>query len=114
MAQGLQIKVCDLPQSHRAKVRLEPAEKGVLYRLEWRDNKRRDPDLHIVCLRSEDCGPDGEMVAAMHRCLLELPEDVVAIDYSALGLGVYWRERGSLEQVAVIKGALEQLRLSLA
>lgn len=116
---GLQVKVCDLPQTHRAKVRLEPAVKGILYRLEWRDNIRRDSALNLLVMREGEAEGSVTLEAkeeldgikqALSESLVSMPDDVLAIEYSALGLAIFWRERGSKEHVLIIKQELERLR----
>jgi hypothetical protein len=119
LIQGLQVKVCDLPQSYRAKVRLESAAKGVVYRLEWQDKLRRNTALNILVMREKDVDQydaldDNENIVGLKNTLNEslqrMPEDVMAVEYSALGLGVFWREKGTKEQVVFIKQELERLR----
>ncbi|WP_019530189.1 hypothetical protein [Dasania marina] len=137
LAQGLQIKVCDLPQSHRQRVRKAPAKQGVIYRLPLA-NKRPITMTQVYCLSraefvSDQFSPqpepavtspqadvyewqgdslaavEAEFTAALQHC----PASAVAIEYSAAGVACYWQERGGNAAVDQIKSALAALREQL-
>lgn len=114
LSQGFTIKVCDLPQSHRQRVRKESAIKGVIYRLPIQTDRpivmsavycfsRVDDELAWQGRPLESA--KGLFVTALEQC----PDSVVAIEYSAAGIGCYWRERGGMEAVSQIKLALSEL-----
>ncbi|MFT5579724.1 MAG: hypothetical protein ACI9WS_002484 [Paraglaciecola psychrophila] len=114
LAQGFQMKVCDLPQSHRSKVREERLEEGIVYRLIVKQRGRKtalnhsDPSSYMLCQR-ENNEQTENCLALLRGALVQLPEDVVALEYNGLWLGVYWQERGTDEDIAAIKSRLIEL-----
>jgi hypothetical protein len=114
LAQGFQMKVCKIPQSHRAKVREERPQEGIVYRLTVKQRGRKprlnhsDPANYMLCQR-ENVEQTDNCVAPLREALEQLPEDVVALEYNGLWLGVYWQERGTEQDIAAIKVQLGQL-----
>ena len=113
MSAGFHIKVCDLPQVNRAKVRREPAEKGVMYRLPFPqiDRKLR-PDYELY-LRDESEVQTGRYQSQLAQLLEDLPADVVAVELSPVGSGLYWRERGGGDVIESFKQKLEQFNQAI-
>ena len=114
MALGLQVKVCDLPQSYRDRVRQESPEQGVVYRLLWRRPDTDNENFHYLCLRAGDNGDAGSAVEEVLSSALDAMDDtIVAVDYTASGIAVYWRENGPIEKVDQIFQQLQQLKKAL-
>jgi hypothetical protein len=120
MSLGLQVRVTDLPQSYRAKVRKEKPEQGVVYRLLSRRPANNADDFHFLCLRHKHDLDQTDLPkpieALLTKALAEMPEPIVALEYSRSGVAVYWRENGSLElveQLAHQLGSLQEALLNL-
>jgi hypothetical protein len=116
-AMGLEIRVTELPQTHRAKVRREDTQQGVIYRLPvYGENvlmavshrSMRDTD-NATWEESGDVLP-----SALHDFLEQvktlLPIDVVAVELGPNGPGIFWRERGGEEALTQIAAQLSALR----
>lgn len=115
---GLMVNIVDLPQSHRAKTRKEPVEKGVSYSLRIaRQKGQRRP--HWFIWRDE---PEGEPAAAETppRAIIEklqslraqMPADMVGLESNDTGYSAYWRERGdsaAVDRIAALLGDARQL-----
>lgn len=116
MALGLQVKVCDLPQNHRAKVRKERPEQGVVYRLPWRSPDANGESFNYLSLRNEQLAdtPPAAVKELMLTALEAMAEPVVALEFNGSGLAVYWRENGSVELVEQIVEHLKSLRQDLS
>ena len=114
MALGLQIKICDLPQTRRAQVRKEPAQQGVVYRLHWRHPLSGPALFHLLCQRGATEPLDTVAGGILQRALDNLPETVVAIEYTNSGVAVYWREGGGVERVEQLYNALQGLQGELS
>ena len=103
MSLGFSVKVCDLPQSYRAKVRQEPPEQGVCYLLPWRKPGAKAGLFHFIAVRQAQADPTmNEPVAIelmLSKTLAALSDQAIALEYSSAGVAVYWRERGDVEQV---------------
>ncbi|MCR8921756.1 hypothetical protein NO559_03170 [Dasania sp. GY-MA-18] len=127
LAQGFTIKVTDLPQSHRQRVRKEPVKQGVVYRLPLQQDRPLVMS-QVYCLsrgiiddvqepQSTDYEwqgqPLNEAETWFTEALQQCPRTAVAIEYSAAGVGCYWQERGGEAAVEQIKVALQQLRKQL-
>ena len=118
MALGLIVKIADLPQQHRAKVRQEKAEQGVTYLLPWEVKRKHPEGVEYLLMRDPGDTPssfDGsafaqQMQALMQAALQQLPDSVVALDYAKPGLSLYWRERGDIEVVSSLHSQLSDLR----
>ncbi|WP_145999211.1 hypothetical protein [Oceanicoccus sp. KOV_DT_Chl] len=114
---GLQVKICDLPQTERAKVRREPVVQGVIYRLPWR-SKQRDVFQHIVQRSDLETEPfqkagSRDWQTLVGATLAALPDTVVAIEYATAGLAIFWREQGDVDFVESLKRQLQQLQQQL-
>jgi hypothetical protein len=119
---GLDVRLAPLPQIRRARVRQQAADAGVVYRL-----LRFDIELP---LRSDYLlvrdGADTEwepqsadalpaaIQAALDAVLSQLPRDIVAVELTAHGPGVYWRERGDEETVRSLSALLTQLAQAMS
>lgn len=104
LALGLQIKVADLPQSHRARVRQQDLEQGVVYRLPFRQKQSLAGIQHQICIATEKgfewpSGQQKHVKELFEQCWPGLPADAVALELSATGLGLYWSEQGSPGEV---------------
>lgn len=117
MELGFHVKICQLPQLHRAQVRKEDSVEGVAYRLP-RNTKNRNEravgsDQQLLCLRDGSEQDQPKSPNPLYTCLAEtleeLPSDVVAVELTPLWYGVYWQERGTEEDVAIIKSQFEIL-----
>jgi hypothetical protein len=116
-AQGLEIRVTELPQTHRAAVRLEDTQQGVVYRLPvYGENTLmalshrsvRDVD-NAGWEESGDVLP-AALIALLDQVKAQLPSDVVAIEVGANGPGIFWRERGGDAALMQISAQLTVLR----
>jgi hypothetical protein len=115
LKKGLQVKVVDLPQSHRQQVRKEEKKQGALYRLAFTDKELMRFFNSQYCLTRLD--GEAEWVAAKQppanlpgifmQQLQQMPEQVVAIELSPQGVACYWREKGG---EAVLDAICKQLR----
>ena len=115
MQLGLQVKICDLPQTYRARVRQEHVEKGVVYRLHWvKPLQPRDQFCQIL-LREDDSVsvPKSAVDDLMTASLSAMPAAVMALEYATAGVAVYWRERGSVAEVEAIAQGLERLQTGI-
>jgi hypothetical protein len=116
MGMGMQVKICDLPQTHREKVRGEKPELGIVYRLFYNAGGAPGDTFEYVRLRNHQQGEPSEYESLMQilaQSLPFLPDDVVALGYTNTGLAVYWREKGGPEQVDVIYQELSKLKSAL-
>ncbi|MEE8059092.1 MAG: hypothetical protein V3T17_14835 [Pseudomonadales bacterium] len=113
MSLGLVVKVCDLPQTHRAKVRKEDPEQGVNYSLPWRRPGSNSGVFHFICVRDEQemlsLTKGSVVLSILSMALSDLPETVVAIEYTSSGVGIYWRETGASDGVDFLRHRLDTL-----
>jgi len=111
---GFQMKICDLPQSHRSRVRKDQQQEGIVYRLMVKPRGRKatlshtDPANYMLCQRENNEQTDN-CLPQLRQALAQLPEHIVALEYNKLWFGVYWQERGSEQDIAAIKAQLLQL-----
>jgi hypothetical protein len=118
LALGLQVKVADLPQSHRAKVRQQAVEQGVVYRLPFRQQKSLaviDPQICVFTGEGfEWSGSQPEFIQQLfEQCWKQLPPDSVALELNATGVAVYWGEQGTVERVQQLNDVLSSLSSSI-
>lgn len=121
MALGLQVKLCDLPQTRLAKVRKESPIKGVVYRLPRSREKKSATDIYQLVLRNDDVAQTQNEVQQratataqlLTQGLDSLPEGVTALEYGPSGLGLYWREKGGVEVVEAMHQQLLDLSTRL-
>jgi len=119
---GFHVKICHLPQVHRAKVRKEDSVEGVAYRLPRNKPNRKgvseDSGLQVLCLRDGAEQDIPKSHNAYFLCLQEalaaLPSDVVALEMTALWYGIYWSEHGSVEDVLIFKNQLDLMDKKIA
>ncbi|GAB3374123.1 hypothetical protein NCG89_01855 [Spongiibacter taiwanensis] len=97
---GLQVRVTTLPQTRRQRVRREAQERVVSY---TRPIHNRQPgNRWILWLTPQDEPQDDEL--AVDDPLREIigqqrfPEDAELLEYTGLGLSLYWRERRADKQ----------------
>ncbi len=118
---GVDVRLCNLPQSRRARVRAERPEPGVVYRLPI--FARRDPPApdYLLC-RDNATAPwlsenVEELPVALRRLLekvsAEVPADAVAIELGPQGPAVYWRERGDEQTLRQLAQSLTELKAAL-
>ena len=116
MALGLQVQVCDLPQTYKAKVRQEYIEKGVVYRLPWLQAKRSVGSFHYQWVANdtqEQALPEwlSPLLAATHAMM---PADIIAVEYATPGVAIYWREKGEVDKVAQVHSCLQSLQQQIS
>lgn len=114
-SRGLQVQVCILPQTHRQSVRQEDTESGLAYRLLWRHPLAKFKPIHFQLLREEQ-EPNKAPLAvldALTTTLSSLPDTVMAVEFTNIGLAALWQEEGEPEDVDRIAAQLELLREQL-
>ncbi|MET0378493.1 MAG: hypothetical protein ABW049_05805 [Spongiibacteraceae bacterium] len=118
---GLDIRIAELPQTHRARVRREDTFQGVVYRLPVFDPRTVVALSHRVVRDAAEAAWEVEgdplparLQASFERVCALLPADVVAVELGPQGPAVYWRERGGDEAVAAIAAQLRELRGAMA
>ena len=118
MRQGLQIKIADLPQSHKQMVRKESPVQGVVYRLPLTSDKPITLKT-ISCLKKVEQGyewqgqPQQELQSLFEDVLAQCPESAMGLELSGAGVACYWQERGGEAAVDQIKSALEKFRAQI-
>jgi hypothetical protein len=117
MSLGLQVKISDLPQTHRSQVRRESPIQGVLYRRLWDTKVEKLPELQL-CLKTdagyEWTGSSDTLVRSLFESVLSSADmKLLALEYSPAGVAGYWHEKGSEEAVDSIFATLDQLREQL-
>lgn len=117
MQLGLQVRVGELPQTHRQRVRREPARAGVSYRLPVHDQRELFAGEYRLC--RERAG--GAWVAepertlapvlreALDAAMAAVPADVAAIELTPQGPALYWTERGDEPEVELLAAQLQAL-----
>ena len=113
---ALQVQLGELPQTHRQKVRLEDPEPGAAYRILWRHEEAKTRQFQYVLHRDEveRISAPETIVMALREALDNLPENIVAVEFSNLGVAVYWRETGDEAEVDLIANQLSLLKDHLA
>jgi hypothetical protein len=118
---GLDVRLCALPQSRRARVREERPEQGVVYRLPIFERREPPPPNYLLC-RENAAAPwlseQGEPLPPMLQALIEtataeLPGDAVALELGPQGPAVYWHERGDENTLRRLHQTLVELREAL-
>lgn len=103
---GIDVRIGELPQTRRERVRAQPVEQGAIYRIPVRDGWRQ-PRSYMLCRLSaaepwealEDSPPLAPALeAVLQQVAATVPADVVGIELAVTGPAFYWRERGK-EQV---------------
>lgn len=112
---GLDVRITELPQTHRAQVRRDAALQGVVYRLPVRDPRTVVGLQHRVVRDAEMWEAEGDQLPrplgeVLANICVDVPADVVAIEIGPQGPGVFWRERGDAAAVAQIIAQLQKLR----
>ena len=119
---GLDVRLCTLPQTRRARVREELPQQGVVYRLLRFGEKTPKPLTYLLCRADAQTAWESEtdmelpkpVRAQLDSVLLQLPGDAVAFEITAQGCGVYWRERGDEETVRLLQRLLESMQQALS
>lgn len=114
---GLQVRLCNLPQTRRARVRREDTEQGVVYQLPVPDPGKLRP-IDYLLVRDAAGSWENEnsealppaLQAALERAIAALPADAVALELVPQGPAVYWRERGGEATVEALAAQLRALR----
>lgn len=109
---GLQVQVCEMPQTHRQQVRREDTESGVVYRLLWRHPLAKVRQIQFLLLRPEterNTAP-APVLALLQKYLDSLPDIIAAIEFTNIGVAVYWQEQGDVDVVETINNSLQGLR----
>ncbi len=114
MQLGMQVSICDLPQSRRSRVRKEQPEQGVAYRLAWQQAMPTGKYSYL-CLRVEDgfetIGDSNPLInESLQGCLSEAPPEVLALECNGSGLLLFWREHGSVDEVEKLHAFLQTSR----
>ncbi len=114
MALGFQVKVCELPQTERERVRREEPKQGVMYLLSWQQKRKTEMYQHLL-IRTEIDTATAEriwtpMEEKLRQALLELPVQVKAIECATPGVAIYWTEQGGIELLETIYQRLFSLR----
>lgn len=119
-AHGLDVRLTDLPQTHRAAVRREDVNQGVVYRLPVFD-PRAVISLKHRCVREPGATAwedEGDVLPAalqerLAQMLTQMPDDAVAVELGPQGPAVFWSERGSEEMVVHLAAQLKALRAAM-
>jgi hypothetical protein len=118
---GLDVRLCTLPQTRRVRVRKEPAEQGVVYRLLQFGEKNRQVIECQVCRADAQSEWENETGAELppavqnqlNSVLMQLPADAVAFEITPQECGVYWKERGDENTVRSIRRLLGEMQQAL-
>jgi hypothetical protein len=118
---GIDVRLCNLPQSRRARVREERPEQGVVYRLPIFDPASAVVPHYLLCRDNAASPWSSEVDAPLAPALLSLvdracatlPADAVALELGPAGPAVYWRERGDEDVLRRLYKSLEDLRSAL-
>jgi hypothetical protein len=118
---GIDVRLCSLPQSRRARVREERPEQGVVYRLPIFDPGAAAVPHYLLCRENAEAPWSSEADAPLapplqslvDRVCAGLPFDAVALELGPAGPAVYWRERGDDDVLRRLYKSLEDLREAL-
>jgi len=138
---GLDVRLCSLPQSRRARVREVRPDQGVVYRLPIFERREPPPPEYLLCRENADSPWVAEksvaeksvvekgalekssaeaevqlpsaLRALVEKVAAELPADAVALELGPQGPAVYWRERGDENTLRRLHQSLLELRAAL-
>jgi hypothetical protein len=118
---GIDVRLAQLPQTRRERVRQQATDAGVVYRLLRFDLDVRLPRDYVLVRENADSQWEaqteellpGRLQQALDDVLPTLPRDIVAIEITAHGPGVYWRERGDEQTVRQLGLSMERLAQAL-
>jgi hypothetical protein len=119
-ALGIDVRIGELPQTRRARVRRESPRQGAAYRLAG-NGARTGLRSTLVCrdnpsspwqLESGDEAP-AELLAPLAAFTGAAPADVAALELNPLAPTAFWRESGDEENVERLAAALAALRDAL-
>lgn len=113
-ALGLDVRLTELPQTHRAAVRREDVRQGVVYRSVVYDPRTVIALNHRLIRDADQWEAEGDKLPPALQGVLDqvsanLPASVVAIELGPQGPGVYWREVGDEPEVEQIAAQLKTL-----
>lgn len=119
---GLDVRLSALPQVRRARVRGEPQQQGVVYRLLRFGENRAEALEYLVCRANAESEWESEsqtvlppsVRAQLDHVLAQLPRDAAAFEITPIGCGVYWRERGDEDTLRQLKQLLESMQQVIA
>jgi len=115
---GLQVRLCNLPQVRRARVRREDARQGIVYLLPVPEPGKLKP-IEYCLTRENGSSPweadesdalPADLQLVVDRIASAVPADVVAIGLNPQGPALYWRERGDEATVRSLAQWLQALR----
>ena len=120
ISKGFHIKVADMPQSHRQKVRKQDPVRGVYYSLPLLSKPKAGDEKFHYCLTRSDT--DAEWLddnvpvnaSIMEQLLLKMPETVIAVEHASYGVAIYWQEKGDHNTVDDITQLLQTFRQALS
>ena len=115
---GFDVRLSALPQVRRARVRGEPQQQGIVYRLLRFGENNAHALEYLVCRANAESAWESESEVtlaprvreALDRVLAQLPRDAVAFEITPMGCGVYWRERGDEDTLRLLKQLLESMQ----
>lgn len=119
---GLDVRLCNLPQTRRQRVRREDPVQGVVYRLPVPD-RRKVVALEYLTVREAGGSPwevEGQpapgpgLQPVLQAVCAALPGDVIGLEVAPQGPACYWRERGDEDTVAQLAAELQRLREAMA
>lgn len=114
MKLGFQVKLCDLPQTHRDAVRQVDPLQGVVYRLPWVNAGTMRSSFQHLLIRAETeplaSAADPAVTALLKSSIEQLPEYITALEFASSGLAIYWREQGGIERLESLYEQLKALR----
>lgn len=111
-SKGFRLKVCDLPQSHRERVRKQGVSRGISYGL-TSPYKLPVNLAYGRLLRADlafECGADSDkyLEPLLIEALKLFPSEVMAIELNQSGFQCYWTERGGQKNIDVIHAAAQR------
>lgn len=114
---GLEVRIGELPQTRRQRVRREAPVQGVIYRLPLRKGWPH-VRAHLISRAAANAAwemaeESPELAPALAQTLQRIadrmPADVVAIELAGSGPAIYWRERGDEQTVVKLHELLTEL-----
>ncbi len=114
---GIEVRIGELPQTHRQRVRKQSTEQGVIYRLPLRKgwpHVQAHQIRRAAASEAWEAGDDSPSLApplarALQQVAERVPADVVAIELALTGPAIYWRERGGEGVVELLRALLGEL-----
>jgi hypothetical protein len=118
---GLDVRLCTLPQTRRARVREEWPQQGVVYRLLRFGEKKAKPLTYLLCRVDAQAAWESEtemelpqsVRAQLNNVLPQLPSDARGFEITPQGCAVYWHERGDEDTVRLLQRLLESMQQAI-